>query len=253
MLEDDNERTRRRRNAHQYWEWDIIFTHLLSVSSLPIISSISKMLSLLSHLSHLSFLLSPSFWSRLGFLISYIATSFIVLEVLRLVYTDANKREVEKFLENYSKQRATSPLSRRRTQDADIKVNIDALERETPVTPPRVRKRDVTPDSEKTLVDREERRRRRAVQAVSPAHTVAAQTSTSPVRKLRKRSDTLNSAGSGEVRRPVRRHREASPASEAGSKVSSTHGSPRRKEEGTRKVSAGMGLGMGLGGRRVKV
>jgi len=205
------------------------------------------MLSLTS-LTHLSFLIDPTFWSRIGFLISYTATFFLVLEALRLIYTDANKREVEKFLESYQKQRNVSPSPRKQC----ITVNIDELERERPVTPPRQRKRDVTPDSQKTLVEREERRRRRAAShSVSPPHTIAAQTSASPVRKLRKRSDTLNSAGSGEVRRSTRRHREASPASEVGSKVSSRHGSPSGS---VRKMSAALGLGLGIGGaRRTKV
>lgn len=218
----------------------------------------------LNTLTHLSFLLSPTFWSRIGFLISYIATSFLVLEVLRLIYTDANKREVEKFLESYAKQRSVSPP---RKQQAMISVNIDELEKTVSVSPPRSRERkssrEGTHEARKTATgtveEREERRRRRAAShghsastSQSPPHysnAVPAQTSTSasPVRKLRKRSDTLNSSGSGEVRR---RHREASPASEVGSKVSSRHGSPRRSRD-ERKMSVGGALGLGI--RRAKV
>ncbi|KAF2828630.1 hypothetical protein CC86DRAFT_195831 [Ophiobolus disseminans] len=197
-------------------------------------------MSFTSFLSLFSFLIDPTFWSRLGFLISYIATSFLVLEVVRLVSTDVNKRDVEKFLESYSKQRTGSP--RRRTDiSKTINVSIEDLER--PITPPtRPRRRDVvgmSPESDKTLV---EERRRRRLSSQSPPYAAGQQhlsTSTSPVKKLRKRSDTLNDASSGEMRRPVRRHREASPASEAGSKASSRHGSPRRKEE--RKLSGGLG------------
>ncbi|KAH8732596.1 hypothetical protein GQ44DRAFT_571077, partial [Phaeosphaeriaceae sp. PMI808] len=78
-----------------------------------------------------AFLFSGSFWSRLGFLVSYIATFFIVLEVLRLVYTDVNKRDVEKFLESYSKQRTVSPRRSRQQSDAkkaQITIPIDDLE-----------------------------------------------------------------------------------------------------------------------------
>jgi hypothetical protein len=87
-----------------------------------------------------AFLIDPTFWSRIGFLISYIATFFIALEVLRLVYTDVNKRDVEKFLEAYSKQRAASPPSRGRRYEEKypspkkISVNIDELEMGRPVT-----------------------------------------------------------------------------------------------------------------------
>ncbi|EAT84214.2 hypothetical protein SNOG_07938 [Parastagonospora nodorum SN15] len=81
--------------------------------------------------SFLLFLLDPTFWSRLGFLISYIATSLIAVEVFRLICTDANKRDVEKFLESYSKQRArtVSPPRRKNVQlEREISVNIDELE-----------------------------------------------------------------------------------------------------------------------------
>jgi hypothetical protein len=194
------------------------------------------------HKMYGAFLIDPAFWSRIGFLISYIATFFLVLEVLRLIYTDVNKREVEKFLESYSKQRNGSP----RRQQELRKIPIDELER--PVTPPnaiRPTRAAVTPESEKTLVH--ERRRRAQSSASQTAPIVPSQRTSSPtsVRKLRKRSDTLNSTGSTETRRPLRRHREASPASEAGSKTSSRHGSPRPRSKEEKKSAMGVGLGLG--------
>ncbi|KAF2033720.1 hypothetical protein EK21DRAFT_108848 [Setomelanomma holmii] len=205
---------------------------------------------MLAYISLFAFLIDPTFWSRIGFLISYIATSFLVLEVLRLIYTDVNKREVEKFLETYSKQRTGSP----RRHDAVLrKINIDELEH--PVTPPRRTRAAATPESEKTLVNE---RRRRATSSASPppsrptqssAHTQ--QPATTPVRKLRKRSDTLNSSSSGETRRPLRRHREASPASEAGSKASLRHGSPRPRSREEKERKAGLGLGKLMRGVKV--
>jgi hypothetical protein len=207
-----------------------------------------------------AFLIDPTFWSRIGFLISYIATFFIALEVLRLVYTDVNKRDVEKFLEAYSKQRAASPPSRGRRYEEKypspkkISVNIDELEMGRPVTPPSVKEvteqgRHVrtaaaapvataapTPESaEKT------ERRKRATSSSSHAQRTASPT---PVRKLRKRSDTLTSTGSSESKRVSRRHREASPASDA----SSRHGSPRPRSREDRKLS-GLGLGKLMRGK----
>ncbi|KAH7077690.1 hypothetical protein BKA63DRAFT_270046 [Paraphoma chrysanthemicola] len=193
---------------------------------------------MLAWISFFAFLIDPTFWSRIGFLISYLATSFLVLEVLRLIYTDANKREVEKFLDAYSKQRTASP----RRSEVLKKFNIDDLERPITPEPKRMTTRvAATPESEKTLVNERRRRSKEEVEAARLAKTE--QTTASPVRKLRKRSDTLNSSGSGEVRRPVRRHREASPASEAGSKASSRHASPRprSREEKERKTSSGLG------------
>jgi hypothetical protein len=179
-----------------------------------------------------AFLIDPAFWSRIGFLISFIATSLIALEVMRLVGTDANKREVEKFLDSYSKQRAASPPRRVK----QISVNIDELESGRPVTPPqpepttttlRPVRAAVTPESEKV------ERRKRATSSASQARATRTSSPT-PLRKLRKRSDTLTSTGSSESRR---RHREASPASESGSR----HGSPRPRSREDKK-SSGLGL-----------
>lgn len=196
-------------------------------------------------LSNFSFLITYEFWSRIGFLISYVVTSFLVLEVLRLVYTDVNKREVEKFLEGYAKQRTVSP---RRSQETR-KVSLEELER--PCTPPSRPIRDTTPESERTLVN-EERRRRRAQSAAStsPVHgQVQAQAQIpTPPRRLRKRSDTVSSS---ESKSPLRRRREVSPASEAGSKASSRQGSPLRRIKKREDVALGIGLGGGL--RRTKV
>jgi hypothetical protein len=187
-------------------------------------------------LSSFAFLITLEFWSRIGFLISYVVTSFLVLEVVRLVYTDVNKREVEKFLEGYAKQRPTSP---RRSQETR-KVSLEELER--PCTPPSRSMRETTPESERTLVN-EERRRRRAQSSASipPVHAQAQ--IPVPPRRLRKRSDTVSSS---ESKSPLRRRREASPASDAGSKVSSRQESPLRRLK--KRDDGGLGLGMGLGG-----
>jgi hypothetical protein len=215
-------------------------------------------------------LIDPTFWSRIGFLISYVVTSLIALEVLRLVYTDVNKRDVEKFLESYSKQRAVSPprsaspkkkmmsvnieelnMAARPMEGGEkrISVNIDELERSiTPppaVVVPVVRERAqraVTPES----TDKSERRKR----ATSSASREQAQRTASPtpIRKLRKRSDTLTSTGSSESKRPSsRRHREASP-----SEASERHASPRPRSREEKERRSGLGLGLGLG-RRTKV
>lgn len=167
----------------------------------------------------LKFLITPEFYSKVGFLISYVVTSLLVLEVLRLVYTDVNKREVEKMLDSYSKSRSESRQGVRR------RIPIDDLDKH-PQTPHHRRTSSpaVTPDSERTLINEERRRRR----AQSSAAVPVLQTDTpAPARKLRKRSDTLNSAGVAEPKKLERRRREASPASLAGSKASSRNGSPK--------------------------
>jgi hypothetical protein len=216
----------------------------------------------LSTLSAFSFLIDTTFWSRIGFLISYIATFLIALEIFRLVYTDVNKREVEKFLENYSKQRnsSSSPIRRRHdlaknTLDEEkismnieelqqpkkagsiISVNIDALERS--VSPPRTRAA-ATPSSEEKT-----ERRKRATSSASRAHAERTSSPT-PIRKLRKRSDTLTSTGSSESKRVSRRHRETSPASEA---ASSRHGSPRPRSREDKEKRVGLGLGKLMRGK----
>jgi hypothetical protein len=217
----------------------------------------------LSTLSKFSFLIDTTFWSRIGFLISYIATFLIALEVFRLIYTDVNKREVEKFLENYSKQRnsSSSPVRRRhdlatKTEDEEkisvniedlqepkraesmISVNIDALERS--VSPPRTRAA-ATPSSEEKT-----ERRKRATSSASRTHAERTSSPTPIVRKLRKRSDTLTSTGSSESKRVSRRHRESSPASEA---ASSRHGSPRPRSWEDKEKRVGLGLGKLMRGK----
>ncbi|KAH7400870.1 hypothetical protein DE146DRAFT_755313 [Phaeosphaeria sp. MPI-PUGE-AT-0046c] len=192
-----------------------------------------------------AFLIDPTFWSRIGFLISFIATSLIAIEVLRLVGTDVNKREVEKFLESYSKQRTASSSPARRSRsvekDAAKKISVNINELETfgrPITPPEVSvdrhattsrhvRAAATPESAEQKVER--RKRATSTSQATQAHRTSSPT---PLRKLRKRSDTLNSTGSSESRR---RHREASPASEAGSR----HGSPRPKSS---RKDSGLGL-----------
>jgi hypothetical protein len=205
--------------------------------------------------SFLLFLIDPTFWSRIGFLISYIATFLLALEAFRLIYTDVNKREVEKFLESYSKQRArTVSPPRRRYADAakkeEITVNIDELESivmERPITPPKMERpmerevrhvrAAVTPAASPESVEKIERRKR-ATSSASRAHAERTSSPT-PLRKLRKRSDTLTSTGSSESKRISRRHRESSPASEA---ASSRHGSPRPRSREDKEKRSGLGL-----------
>jgi hypothetical protein len=192
-----------------------------------------------STLSLLSPLLSTTFWSRLGFLISYLATSFLVLEVLRLIYTDDTKRDVEKFLDSYAKTRTQSPPRRR--QQEFKKVSLEELDRA--LAAPEVQRG--SPRSEKTLVEGERRRRSPSHEHPTNTATAAAAMTTSPSpRRLRKRSDTLNSTSSSESRNPFRRRREASPASEVGSKASSRQGSPlrraRKEDKSVAERSAGL-------------
>lgn len=213
----------------------------------------------LSTLYRFSFLIDSAFWSRIGFLISYVATFLIALEVFRLVYTDVNKREVEKFLENYSKQRTASPPRRRhdstkKTTGEEISINIEALERprneesigvniealERSVSPPRTTRAAATPPSEEKT-----ERRKRATSSASRAHAERTSSPT-PIRKLRKRSDTLTSTGSSDSKRVSRRHRESSPASEA---ASSRHGSPRPRSREDKEKRVGLGLGKLIRGK----
>ena len=174
------------------------------------------------------------FTSKVGFFISYVATFFLVLEVVRLVCTDANKREAEKLLDAYTRVR-----TQERKQEESCKLSVQELEHELetytvvpeqtqqPRTPSR-RTRAVlhrTPTSEKLLVSEEKEKRKR---------------SQTPTRRLRKRSDTLNStstsdsrlssqskssSGLSELRRSSRSHRDSSPESST-SKSSSRHASP---------------------------
>lgn len=175
-------------------------------------------------------LITQEFWSKIGFFISYILTSLLVLEVLRLFYTDANKREVEKMLDSYTRTRSAS-------RSQSVKVPLDDL---PDIPSRRPHSPAATPGSERTLVGEQRRRR---VASGSPPTFLPAQLPKdlqTPPRRLRKRSDTLNSAGSAESRGSVRRRREASPASAAGSKVSSRHASPTPRSKEEKKVAAGL-------------
>lgn len=214
-----------------------LFNLLLSILHFHILQSTTSTANMYG-----AFLIDPTFWSRIGFLISYIATSLIAVEVLRLVCTDVNKRDVEKFLEQYSKQRTESPRRRRSEEVKKINVSIDELERS--VSPPRAMESDKTetrPVRAAAMLESDKiERRRRAQSSASQAPLTQRTASPTPVRKLRKRSDTLTSTGSSESRR---RHREASPASEAGSKASSRHGSPRPRTREEKEKRVGLGLG----------
>lgn len=174
------------------------------------------------------------FASKVGFFISYVLTFFLVLEVVRLVCTDANKREAEKLLDAYTRGR-----EQEKKHEDSRKLSVEELEHELeaysviqetqqPETPPHRTQRAVlhrTPTSERTLVSEEKEKRKR---------------SQTPTRRLRKRSDTLNSTSTSdsrqssrskssswtsESRRLSRSHRDSSPESTT-SKSSSRHASP---------------------------
>jgi hypothetical protein len=176
------------------------------------------------------------FASKVGFFISYVATFFLVLEIVRLVCTDANKRDAERLLDAYTRGRETE-----KKHDESRKLSVDELKNEleafpalnepvqTPQTPPRRTRRTVlhrTPTSEKTLVSEEKEKRKR---------------SQTPTRRLRKRSDTMNSTSTSdsrhssrsksssttsESRRSSRSHRDSSPESTTSKSSSSRHASP---------------------------
>jgi hypothetical protein len=194
-------------------------------------------MTLLTSLTHFSFLINPTFWSRIGFLVSYIATSLIALEVFRLVYTDANKRDLEKWLATYNAPETASP--RRPRKPELISVSIEALERS--VSPPRAAATPEDTESRRRRAPESSEKPRRRAPSAASMHINPLKERTSskertasptPVRRLRKRSDTLNSTGSSESRR---RHREASPASEAGSSRT------RSREEKEKRVGLGLG------------
>ncbi|KAF9697292.1 hypothetical protein EKO04_004927 [Ascochyta lentis] len=175
------------------------------------------------------------FASKVGFFISYVLTFFLVLEVVRLVCTDANKREAEKLIDAYTRGR-----EQEKKQEESHKLSVEELEHELeaytvvnepaqqPETPHRRTERAVlrrTPTSERTLASEEKEMRKR---------------SQTPTRRLRKRSDTLNSSSTSdsrqstrsksssrtsESRRSSRSHRDSSPESST-SKSSSRHASP---------------------------
>ena len=218
----------------------------------------------LQSLSFLSFLISPIFWSRLGFFISYIATSFIVLEVFRLIYSDSTKREAERLLDSYTKARTSSPRRYQQASQELKSICIDDLERPFRPESKRTNSTSTSPDSEKTLVEEKKRRSRAHSSAAQttvnvPLSAPAQPSSTSPPRRLRKRSDTLTSTGSAEHRSEsrslFRRKRSSSPASSVGSKASSRHESPLRRSSRKEKDILGLGLGlsMGSGKARTKV
>ncbi|KAJ4377861.1 hypothetical protein N0V83_000691 [Neocucurbitaria cava] len=201
----------------------------------------------LTFLGYFRFLITYEFYSKVGFLISYTIASLLVLEVLRLVYTDANKREVEKMLDAYTQSRSSSGYTQK--GQTSNKISIEDLEKQHPQTPPRPQRRPsspaATPESEKTLVNNEARRRPQRAHssasqlqhpATAPAPTSAPQTQTPtptspPTRRLRKRSDTVTSTSSSSESKKLERRnrREASPASSSAagsSKASSRHASP---------------------------
>ncbi|KAI4705389.1 hypothetical protein J4E81_000271 [Alternaria sp. BMP 2799] len=68
-----------------------------------------------------SFLINPEFWARTGFFVGYIVAFLLVLEVVRLASTDANRKEVEKLLDAYAASRSDVPVRRRREEAAPVK------------------------------------------------------------------------------------------------------------------------------------
>lgn len=190
------------------------------------------------------------FASKVVFFISYVLTFFLVLEVVRLACTDANKREAERLLDAYTRGR-----QQEKKYEETCTVSVEEMEHEldtysvvneqvkSPQTPQRRIQRNEshrTPTSERTLVSESKERRKR---------------SETPTRRLRKRSDTLtstgssdsrhssrskSSTGSSESRRSSRSHRDTSPESST-SKSSSRHASP-----GFRRVKDAQGASLSL-------
>jgi len=186
-----------------------------------------------------SFLINPEFWARTGFFVGYIIAFLLVLEVVRLASTDANRKEVEKLLDAYAASRSDVPVRRRREEAAPVKkvvqVSIDELEdmerrsviaeqeRQTQEHQQREQERTRTPSPAAARIPEskhteEKRRRRTTSTSVSPHATSQSHShpqttsSSSPTRRLRKRSDTLNSSSSAEAKgTAVRRRRETSP------------------------------------------
>mgnify|MGYP004501052111 CR=1 FL=1 len=190
------------------------------------------------------------FTSKVGFFVSYVITFFLVLEIVRLVCTDANKREAERLLDAYTRGR-----EQEQKHEDSCKLSIEELEHKLetypvvngqvkpPQTPQRHTQRAVlhrTPTSERTLVSEEKERRKH---------------SQTPTRRLRKRSDTLtstgtfdsrhssrskSSSGSSESRRSWSSHRDSSPESST-SKSSIRHASP-----GFRRIRDAQGASLSL-------
>jgi cobalamin biosynthesis Mg chelatase CobN len=185
-----------------------------------------------------SFLINPEFWSRTGFFVGYIIAFLLVLEVVRLASTDANRKEVERLLDAYAASRNDVPVRRPREEQSATKkvvqVSIDELEdmerrsviaeqeRQTQEQE-QARQRTRTPSPAAARIPEskhteEKRRRRTTSTSASPHATSQSQSqpqtssSSSPSRRLRKRSDTLNSSSSAEAKgTAVRRRRETSP------------------------------------------
>lgn len=217
-------------------------------------------------------LTSPSFWSKIGFFVSYITTCLLVLEVLRLVHSDARKRDVEKMLDFYtrSRTRGTSVDAHRprKAEQIQIPVSLAELERDLhrPPVPLRTRSPTAThvhspspshsyPDLDRdfTLNNAVHERSTHMLPAtqhaaaVSVRHPVHPQPSQSPPRRLRKHSDSFHSIGSAESKgssssSSSRRKRDSSPASTASSsKSSSRHTSPTPRSKQGRKGASGFG------------
>lgn len=219
----------------------------------------------LSTIKLFSFLINYEFWSRLGFFVGYILTFLLVLEVARLASTDAHRKQVEKILDSYAASKP-QPEPRRPLLEPKLKrVSLDELEdmeRRSMTVEKEKRVRTPSPavsrapEIEPTQQDEEKRRRRAASTSVStkpmPASRSASQSrpqaqSSSPTRRLRKRSDTLNSSNSAEPKDAVRRkRREVSPAE---SKSSSRHVSPTPKSRSKETRILGGSLGKMLRSR----
>ncbi|KAF1932812.1 uncharacterized protein M421DRAFT_1397 [Didymella exigua CBS 183.55] len=108
------------------------------------------------------------FASKVGFFISYVATFFLILEVVRLVCSDTNKREAERLLDAYTRGRESE-----KKREQSCKLSVDELETELetfpvldePLQPPQMPQRRTrrtvlhrTPAPEKTLAAAEAER-----------------------------------------------------------------------------------------------
>jgi hypothetical protein len=214
-----------------------------------------------------SFLINPEFWTRTGFFVGYTLAFLLVLEVVRLASTDANRKEVEKLLDAYAASRNDVPV-RKRPEENEVKkvvqVSIDELEdmerrsvvaekeRTQQLREQRERIRTPSPAVAQTPESKhiEETRRRRATSASDSPHTTFQSqsrshpqtSSSSPTRRLRKRSDTLNSSSSAEAKgAAVRRRRETSPTETKTRESRHASPTPRSRSKETKTLGGSLG------------
>jgi hypothetical protein len=215
-----------------------------------------------------SFLINPAFWTKTGFFIGFVTAFLLVLEVVRLASTDANRKEVERLLDAYAASRNDVPVRRHSEEDAPVKkvvqVSIDELEdmerrsviaehQRRTLEEEEQRRRTRTPSPAAAPIPEskhtEEKRRRRTTSAsASPYVTSQSQShpqtssSPSPTRRLRKRSDTLNSSSSAETKgAAVRRRREVSPTESKTRESRHASPTPRSRSKEAKVLSGSLG------------